>query len=191
MRTIVHLPSAVLHANVSGATDAASTAKQWVLLLHGFPDSAAMWDSQVEALVAAGYAVLAPDMPGLGDGSTLLTPPPSELRSYRLRNIAAVMVQLLDCLGISSTTVVGHDWGAAVAWALAMQHPHRVERLVVMSVGHPGAVKDQRQLAAWWYQVRAWGEGAGTRETPRQLTRSRMLCCCSPRTAVLLPSWSS
>lgn len=111
------------------------TKLNWVLLMHGFPDTAALWRDQIAALLAAGYAVFAPDMPGYGKSSFR---DPQDLKQYSLRNIVSVMCGMLDQLGISRAAVVGHDWGAAVAWAFASQAPQRVTRLVVLSVGHPG-----------------------------------------------------
>lgn len=114
---------------------------EWVLLMHGFPDTADMWRDQVSALSAAGYAVVAPDMPGFGGSAFEQQQGRSaedDIKQYRLRNIVSIMCGMLDQLGISRAAVVGHDWGAAVAWTLAMQASQRCSRLVVLSVGHPG-----------------------------------------------------
>lgn len=105
------------------------------LLMHGFPDTADMWVDQIAAVSAAGFAVIAPDMPGYGK-STFENP--NDVKQYSLRNIVAIMCGMLDQLGVQKTTVVGHDWGAAVAWTFAMQAPQRITELVVLSVGHPG-----------------------------------------------------
>jgi pimeloyl-ACP methyl ester carboxylesterase len=88
---------------------------------------------QVAALAAAGYYVIVPDMPGYGQSDK-----PSDAGVYSLKHVCSVLCGVLDALGVQAACVVGHDWGAATAWALALQHPQRVSRLVVLSVGHPG-----------------------------------------------------
>lgn len=110
---------------------------KWVLLMHGFPDTSDMWESQISALSAAGYAVAAPDMPGFGRSSFTK---PQNVKQYSLRNIVLIMRGLLDHLGVQRAAVVGHDWGAAVAWSFALQCPDRLSHLVVLSVGHPGVI---------------------------------------------------
>jgi pimeloyl-ACP methyl ester carboxylesterase len=106
-----------------------------VLLLHGFPDSAVIWRHQIEALAAAGFRVVAPDLPGYGRSSK-----PAGVNRYRLAELVADMVGLLAALGLRSVAVVGHDFGAVLAWQLALARPQRVSRLVALSVGHPRAI---------------------------------------------------
>jgi len=104
-----------------------------VLLLHGFPDSGDLWRDVTPLLVAAGYRVLAPDLRGFGESDA-----PVGRRHYAIDRIVADVVALLDTLGDAQPVhVVGHDWGAAVAWRLAIAHPQRVRSSVVISVGHP------------------------------------------------------
>src|SRR5262249_43916404 len=105
-----------------------------VLLLHGWPDSRRLWRDQLPALHAAGFRTIAPDLRGFGDSAK-----PTGVEAYALRLIVGDVVGIMDALGVASAHVVGHDWGAAVAWALAAFAPERVERLVALSVGHPGA----------------------------------------------------
>lgn len=103
-----------------------------VVLLHGFPDSARLWRHQIGALVGAGRRVVAPDLRGFGESDR-----PTEVAAYRLSTVLADLIGLLDALGLDRVAVVGHDWGAGVAWLFAALHPERVERLAVLSVGHP------------------------------------------------------
>ena len=121
-----------------------------VLLLHGFPDSSRLWRHQVPALVDAGLRVIAPDLRGFGDSDR-----PEAVEEYAMRRSFADVLAVLDTLGIERAHVVGHDWGAGLAWALAAWAPARVERLVVMSVGHPNTLREpsieQREKA--WYQL--------------------------------------
>jgi pimeloyl-ACP methyl ester carboxylesterase len=105
-----------------------------VLLLHGFPDTHEVWHHQVRALPNAGFQTICPDQRGLGRSDT-----PRDVAAYAMRELVQDAVGVLDTLGIERAAVVGHDWGAAVAWMLATFHPERVDRLVVLSVGHPGA----------------------------------------------------
>jgi pimeloyl-ACP methyl ester carboxylesterase len=125
-----------------------------VLLLHGFPDSSALWRHQIAALTDAGFRAVAPDLRGFGESEK-----PAEVGAYRVGRSVADMVALLDALEMSRVRVVGHDWGASVAWALASFVPERVERLVVMSVGHPRTPRpiEQRRLA--WYVLLFQFEG--------------------------------
>jgi len=113
-----------------------------VLLLHGFPDSWRLWRHQIRLLAARGYRVIAPDLRGFGRSSR-----PSDVADYRMSVLVDDIVVVLDKAGVDHAAVVGHDWGAALAWRLAGSVPHRVERLVVVSVGHPAAsvVADVRQ----------------------------------------------
>jgi pimeloyl-ACP methyl ester carboxylesterase len=126
-----------------------------VLLVHGFPDSARLWRHQVEALTNAGLRTIAPDMRGFGASDK-----PKDVEAYRLTHAVADLVAVLDALDVPRAHLVGHDWGAAVSWVLAALHPDRIERLVAMSVGHPGA---QRRTIAdrekAWYMLLFQFEG--------------------------------
>ena len=121
-----------------------------VLLLHGFPDSSALWREQIPALVEAGYRVIAPDLRGFGRSAK-----PEAVEQYALPMLVGDVVGLLDTLDIPRPAVVAHDWGAALGWALAAVVPDRVDRLAALSVGHPagyfsGGVD---QLEKSWYML--------------------------------------
>jgi pimeloyl-ACP methyl ester carboxylesterase len=104
-----------------------------VLLLHGFPDSLALWRHVAPRLVAAGYDVIVPDLRGFGESDA-----PAGRRHYTMDRILGDLVGLLGALGASEKVhVVGHDWGAAVAWCFAMARPERLRSSVAISVGHP------------------------------------------------------
>jgi pimeloyl-ACP methyl ester carboxylesterase len=103
-----------------------------VLLLHGFPDSSRLWRYQIPALVQAGYRVIAPDLRGFGESSR-----PESIEAYGLPLLVGDVIDVLDALGVKQATVVGHDWGAFLGWALAAFMPERVERLIALTVGHP------------------------------------------------------
>jgi pimeloyl-ACP methyl ester carboxylesterase len=121
-----------------------------VVLLHGFPDSGRLWRRQVTALVHAGYRTVVPDQRGYGT-----SPKPTEVDAYSIPYLVGDVVALLDELGIERAHVVGHDWGAAVAWATASFVPDRVDRLVALSVGHPVAFRTAgyAQLEKSWYML--------------------------------------
>lgn len=104
-----------------------------VLLLHGFPDSSALWDDVAPRLVAAGHRVIAPDLRGFG-----LSDAPAAVGAYALGHIVADLHALLGRLTPDrAAQVVGHDWGAVAGWCLALEHPRAVRSLVALSVGHP------------------------------------------------------
>jgi pimeloyl-ACP methyl ester carboxylesterase len=121
-----------------------------VLLLHGFPDSSHVWRHQVPALVGAGLRVIAPDLRGFGESGK-----PEAVEDYAVSRSRADMIAVLDALGLRRVHIVGHDWGAGVAWMLAALAPDRVERLVVMSVGHPNELREPsiEQRQKHWYQL--------------------------------------
>jgi pimeloyl-ACP methyl ester carboxylesterase len=105
-----------------------------VLLLHGFPETSYEWRAQLRALGAAGYHAVAPDQRGYSPGAR-----PTEVTDYELPLLVGDVLDIADALGVSSFHVVGHDWGAAVAWAVAAAAPERVLTLSAVSVPHPDA----------------------------------------------------
>lgn len=104
-----------------------------VVLLHGWPDRPSLWRQVTPVLNAAGYRTLVPDRRGFAPGAR-----PKRRRDYRLPTLAADVAALIDEVG-GSAHVVGHDWGAATAWAVAGLHPDQVRTLTAVSVGHPAA----------------------------------------------------
>jgi pimeloyl-ACP methyl ester carboxylesterase len=121
-----------------------------VVLLHGFPDTAVLWRHQVAALAGAGFRAIAPDMRGRGRSDR-----PPEVADYALTKIVADVTGIMDALGVQRAHVVGHDWGAAVAWLVAMLAPTRVDHLVAISVGAPGAAGPPtlEALQKGWYRI--------------------------------------
>ncbi|GBF96106.1 alpha beta hydrolase [Raphidocelis subcapitata] len=121
-----------------------------VLLLHGFPDDASIWRPQIEALTAAGFRCIAPHMLGYSPSDA-----PADAAAYQVGAVADGLASMLvEGMGVERAAVVGHDWGAAVAWQLALRHPRRVSRLAAVSVGHPGAgaaAGGIEQRKRWWY----------------------------------------
>lgn len=125
-----------------------------VLLLHGFPDSSAIWRHQLPVLSAAGYRVLAPDMRGFGQ-----SPAPDGVEHYAAPALLADVIALLDRLAPGQrVALIGHDWGAALGWMLAALYPARFTGLCALSVGHPSLLWDLRlmgveQMARSWYTL--------------------------------------
>jgi pimeloyl-ACP methyl ester carboxylesterase len=128
----MHFPATRLHVNGIEMNVIVAGEGPEVLLLHGFPDSHAIWRHQIPALVAAGYRVIAPDLRGCG-----LSEMPPRVADYRLGHLVADVVALLDVLGVAKVRLVAHDWGAVIGWQVALKHADRVERYVAMAVGHP------------------------------------------------------
>ncbi|XP_064997990.1 uncharacterized protein LOC135632970 [Musa acuminata AAA Group] len=100
-----------------------------VLLIHGFPELWYSWRHQIVALAAHGYHAVAPDLRGFGD-----TDAPPAVTSYTMFHVVGDLVGLIEALGRDQVFVVGHDWGALVAWCLCMFRPDKVKALVNLSV---------------------------------------------------------
>jgi pimeloyl-ACP methyl ester carboxylesterase len=127
-----------------------------VVLLHGFPDSGRLWRNQVGPLVEAGFKVIVPDMRGYGSSDK-----PATVDAYNILFAVADVGAVLDDAGIERAHVVGHDWGAAVAWVLAAVAPDRVDHLVTLSVGHPSTFRagGYEQHEKSWYMLLFQFEG--------------------------------
>ncbi|MCF8129240.1 MAG: alpha/beta hydrolase [Deltaproteobacteria bacterium] len=122
-----------------------------VILLHGFPEFWYSWHRQIPHLAAAGYRVWAPDQRGYN-----LSDKPDRIAAYALDELAADVIGLMDAAGEEKAFIVGHDWGAAVAWWLAAKYPSRVARMVVLNVPHVAVMQEhlRRNLAQMrksWY----------------------------------------
>jgi pimeloyl-ACP methyl ester carboxylesterase len=121
-----------------------------VVLLHGFPDSSYLWRNQIPALTGAGFRVIAPDLRGYGESDK-----PQDVAAYDMRLLVQDVNAIMDAQGVDRAHVVGHDWGAALAWAFAGNLPGRVHKLTVMAVGHPRAflraMLTSSQVLRSWY----------------------------------------
>jgi pimeloyl-ACP methyl ester carboxylesterase len=120
-----------------------------VVLLHGFPDSGRLWRHQVPALAGSGFQVVVPDLRGYGRSDK-----PQAVDAYAMPLLAADVLAVLADLGIGKAHLVGHDWGAALAWALAAFAPGSVDHLVALSVGNPVTFRrTARQREKSWYML--------------------------------------
>ena len=121
-----------------------------VVLLHGFPEFWYSWRYQIPALVKAGYRVAVPDMRGYN-----LSSKPKGIENYKSSKLTGDVKQLIESLGEKKANLVGHDWGANVAWLFAMQYPEYLERLVICNVPHP--VVFMKHFYTWRQGVkRSW-----------------------------------
>jgi len=137
-----------LDVQLAGPEDAPA-----VILLHGFPESHRTWRDIVPDL-ARDHRVVAPDQRGYARSSK-----PPRVEDYGPDRIVADLLALADALGIGRFTLVGHDWGGAVAWMAALAHPDRIGRLVIVNAPHPlvfqrSLFDDPAQRAASQYITR-------------------------------------
>jgi len=123
-----------------------------LVFLHGFPETAYLsWHKQIEFFSKLGYFVVAPDQRGYN--TSIKFPSYSD---YHLNNLSQDIVNLIDHYNRTKANVVGHDWGAAVAWHLGQFHNERLEKLVIINVPHPEVMKQKlrsslTQLSNSWY----------------------------------------
>jgi len=121
-----------------------------LLMLHGFPEGWFAWRALMPVF-AARFHVVAPDLPGYGRSDK-----PADVDGCRMSELVADLQAFVDALGHERCTLVGHDWGGAIAWAFAIAHPERVERLVILNAPHPvpfadALARDPDQQAASAY----------------------------------------
>jgi pimeloyl-ACP methyl ester carboxylesterase len=149
-----------IELEVHVAEPAGHTEAPAVLLLHGWPDSHRLWRHQVPALTAAGFRAVVPDLRGFGASDL-----PGSVEAYGLAHILGDVIGVLANLGVGRAHVIGHDWGAAVAWAVAALFPDRVDHLVALSVGHPSAfgAAGLAQREKSWYVLLFLFEGVAER----------------------------
>lgn len=120
-----------------------------VVLLHGFPEFWYCWRRQAPDLVRAGFRVIAIDLRGYN-----LSDKPKGVSSYRVEHLADDVAGLIKSAGETKAHVVGHDWGAVVAWFFAMRHPNLLDRLAILNVPHP--VRMQEGWRTWSQLKKSW-----------------------------------
>ena len=125
-----------------------------IVLLHGFPESHRTWRA-IAPVLARDFFVIAPDQRGFGGSDR-----PDGVEAYRTDRIVEDLIALADILELKQFTLVGHDWGGAVAWLAALRHPDRIARLVIANAPHPlvfqkSVIEDEGQRAASQY-IRAF-----------------------------------
>jgi len=123
-----------------------------VVLLHGFPETALLsWHNQIGPLAEAGYHVIAPDQRGYNTSDK-----PEGVAPYQASETTADVLGLLSHYKADSAFIVGHDWGAMVAWRFAINHPEKVKKLSILNVPHPGVfmkylMSHPTQMLKSWY----------------------------------------
>ena len=135
-----------LHVVLAGPTDGTP-----VVLLHGFPEFWYSWRKQIPFLAAQGFRVWVPDLRGYN-----LSDKPEGIRAYHLPTLVNDLAGLIRATGSPSVALVGHDWGATVAWQLAAQSPELVQRMAILNVPHPAIMmralrRNPRQMLRSWY----------------------------------------
>ena len=122
-----------------------------VILLHGFPEFWYAWRKQIPKLASAGYHVWAPDQRGYN-----LSGKPRGIDAYTIDKLGADVMGLIDTAGREKVLLVGHDWGAMIAWWIAVMHPNRIARMVVINVPHGTVMRKylrhniQQMLRSWY-----------------------------------------
>ena len=121
------------------------------ILLHGFPEFWYGWRHQIEPLTEVGFRLLIPDQRGYN-----LSDKPAGIDAYRISTLSRDVIGLIDAAGREKVSLVGHDWGAAVAWYVASRYPERLQKLAILNVPHPQVMVDTllgspRQMLKSWY----------------------------------------
>ena len=132
------------------AVDEAGTGPDVALCLHGFPECRYSWRHQLEPLAAMGWHAVAPDMRGYGDSSR-----PAERSAYRIEHLVSDAAALFDAYGARRRLLVGHDWGALVAWSFALARTQPLDGLVIMNVPHPAVFRAVLRRS-WRQRLRSW-----------------------------------
>ncbi|MGU3536959.1 alpha/beta fold hydrolase [Methylobacterium sp. A54F] len=130
--------------------DEAGSGDAVALLLHGFPESRYSWRHQLPHLAGLGWRAVAPDLRGYGDSDR-----PRERDAYRLEHLVDDAAALFDALGARRRLLVGHDWGAMVAWSLAIARARPLDGLVIMNVPHPAVFRSVLRRS-WRQRARSW-----------------------------------
>jgi epoxide hydrolase 4 len=140
----------VAEARPAGSNGSPPANAPLAVFLHGFPEFWWSWRHQLRALSAAGFWAVALDMRGYNESDK-----PEGVDAYRVEKLAGDVAGVIRALGREKAFVVGHDWGAVVAWAFAQEHPELLEKLAILNVPHPLAMmrglRRPAQLKKSWY----------------------------------------
>ena len=128
----------------------AGSGDRLALCLHGFPEHFHSWRYQMGWLAELGYRVWAPNLRGYGKSDS-----PREVTAYRLETLVADVAGLITASGARETLLIGHDWGGALAWLIAMDQPRLINRLIILNLPHPACfvreLKRPVQFLKSWY----------------------------------------
>lgn len=122
-----------------------------ILFLHGFPEFWYGWRRQIEFFASKGFRAMAPDQRGYNRSSK-----PSGVKAYAMQELTADIADLIQQVVQKKVYLVGHDWGGAVAWAMAQHYPHLLEKLIILNMPHPEVMQQNlrtnpKQLLKSWY----------------------------------------
>ncbi|MBW8815874.1 MAG: alpha/beta hydrolase [Caulobacterales bacterium] len=134
------------------AVDEAGAGDHLALCLHGFPESRFSWRYQLPLLAELGYRAWAPDLRGYGETE----PKPQAVSAYLIDRLLEDVAALIDASGARTVTLIGHDWGAGLAWTFAANQVRPLERLVIMNVPHPAVMMDHLRRGNWAQLRRSW-----------------------------------
>lgn len=135
-----------LHVKLAGDPDGKP-----LLFLHGFPDFWYGWHQQIPYFAERGYRVVVPDQRGYN-----LSEKPKAVEAYKINTLARDVVGLADALGYDTFVLVGHDWGAAVAWWVATMFPERLQKLVILNVPYPSIMLKHFRSGNWAQLLKSW-----------------------------------
>jgi pimeloyl-ACP methyl ester carboxylesterase len=134
------------------AVDEAGEGDHLALCLHGFPESRFSWRYQLPLLAGLGYRAWAPDLRGYGETE----PKPQAVKAYLIDRLMEDVAALIDASGARKVTLLGHDWGAGLAWTFAANAVRPLERLVIMNVPHPAVMNEHLRRGNWAQLRRSW-----------------------------------
>ncbi len=135
---------------LSFAVDETGDGDAVALMLHGFPECRYSWRHQLQPLADLGWRAVAPDLRGYGESSR-----PSGREAYRIERLIDDVAGLFDALGARRRLLIGHDWGALIAWAFAIERARPLDGLVIMNVPHP-AIYIEHMRRGWRQRARSW-----------------------------------
>jgi pimeloyl-ACP methyl ester carboxylesterase len=140
------VPNIKLHVMVGGAKEG-----NLLIFLHGFPEYWVSFKEIAEHFIQQGYRVMLPDMRGYH-----LSDKPKGISHYTSKKLAEDIIALIDYENREKATVIGHDWGAIVTWALASNYSKRLEKVIILNVPHPSVLTNElkqniQQLKNSWY----------------------------------------
>lgn len=155
------------------------------LCLHGFPEVALSWREQMPVLAELGFRVWAPNQRGYGRSSR-----PPRMQDYAIEHLMADVAGLIDASGAKDVVLLGHDWGALVAWCFAARQVRPLERLVIINVPHPAlfarSLRRPSQMLRSWYagafQIPWLPEWLLSRDGARGIGKSMLRTSTAPQT---------
>jgi pimeloyl-ACP methyl ester carboxylesterase len=164
------------------------TGEDLALCLHGFPEISASWRETMPALAAMGYRVWAPNQRGYGRSSR-----PAAMQDYALEHLMDDVAGLIDASGARRVVLLGHDWGAIVAWCFAVRRVRPLQALVILNVPHPArfaqSLRRPGQMLRSWYamafqlpRLPEWLLGRdGAKAIPRSMLKTSTAAATFPR----------